>query len=208
METAAKHDAQLPRIMPPRHWRWLALCNDRGRPLRAPADFRPDSRLDTVISIHDAPNHQLKSSASDSQTAIEEELKNMRLNTFTVLAQLSERGFEMFNNRPLSQAAIRQTLRSGVGSDAGSVSFLSTETDGVPHTLAAEGSSNLFYYLFEDYVAASPLKTAVDILEKMVGCGTPGSSTVGRCANGDLQTDETGARQHGKSPVVCGRSVY
>lgn len=117
---------------------------------------------------------------------MEEELKNMRLNTFTVLAQLSERGFEMFNNRPLSQAAIRQTLRSGVGSDAGSVSFLSTETDGVPHALAAEGSSNLFYYLFEDYVAASPLKAAVDILEKMVGCGAPSFSTMGRCANGDV----------------------
>lgn len=104
---------------------------------------------------------------------MEEELKSMRLNTFTVLAQLSKCGFEMFDDRPLSQAAIRQTLRSGVGSDMGSVSFLSTETDGVPHALAAEGSSNLFYYLFEDYVAASPLKAAVDILEKMVGCGTP-----------------------------------
>lgn len=172
MATAAKPEAQLQIIMPPRHWRWLALCNDRGSLLCASVDLGPDGRLDTVISIHEAPSHKSKTSASDTDTAMEEELKNMRLNTFTVLAQLSERGFEMFNDRPLSQAAMRQTLRSGVGSDAGGVSFLSTETDDIPHALAAEGSSKLFNYLFGDYVAASPLKAAVDIVEKMVGLGT------------------------------------
>ncbi|KAK8048560.1 hypothetical protein PG994_010290 [Apiospora phragmitis] len=109
-------------IIPPRHYRWLAVCYDS-----------------TVISIHDQPNCEAPEGEKARRAA---EIKSMRSNTSTVLIQLSQLGFQRFEDQPLSQAAVRQSLQA-MSHHPG---------------MAAEGTSNLFYYLFEDYVAAVPLR--------------------------------------------------
>lgn len=88
----------------------------------------------------------------------------MRSNISTVLIQLSELGFKRFEDQPHYQASVRQSLQAmshsreqGVGSTPDS-------------DLAAEGTSNLFYYLFEDYVAAVPLRLCARKLVDIVSC--------------------------------------
>lgn len=100
-----------------------------------------------------------------------EELKNMRANTLDVLLQLSQKGFDLYKRKPLSLNSVRRPLSKLNGRDR--PDFARRETGmslagGESVNLADEGTSNLFYYLFEDYVAAEPLKTAERKLEQMV----------------------------------------
>lgn len=147
----AQGDTQRRTLMPPRHWRWLALCNDN-----------------TVLSINEHPDYEIEK--HEANVLQEKELESMRQNTLSVLTQVSKHGFNHFKQKPLSQAAIRYALQ---------MSEEQIET-GLPRQdsilnqdisrrgdLAHEGTSNLFYYLFEDYVAAKPLKESGKILEEM-----------------------------------------
>ncbi|KXH62660.1 ADP-ribosylation factor [Colletotrichum salicis] len=98
-----------------------------------------------VVSFHETP------SSED-----EEELVNMRSNTTSVLCQLSNHGVEDFKRRLLSLKPVRQAMPR-------------SELDG---NTAREGSSNLFYYLFEDYSSALPvLKTSKNELGRLVKTG-------------------------------------
>jgi hypothetical protein len=101
-----------------------------------------------------------------------EELKNIRANTLDVLLQLSRKGFDLYKRKPLSLNSVRRPLSKWSTRDKPNLSRHETGmtfAHGVePVSLADEGTSNLFYYLFEDYVAAGPLKTAESKLEHMV----------------------------------------
>ncbi|KAK8140451.1 hypothetical protein PG984_000517 [Apiospora sp. TS-2023a] len=139
-------------IIPPRHYRWLAVCHDS-----------------TVISIHDKPDCEAPESEDAWRAA---EIQSMRSNISTVLIQLSELGFKRFEDQPHYQASVRQSLQAmshpwGRGGDSSD--------------LASEGTSNLFYYLFEDYVAAVPLRLCarklVDITPKILHSATRKSKT-------------------------------
>ncbi|KAK8032774.1 hypothetical protein PG991_002172 [Apiospora marii] len=121
----------------------------------------------TVISIHDKPDCEAPESENAWRAA---EIQNMRTNISTVLIQLSELGFKRFEDQPLSQASVRQSLQ------AMSHPREPGEDHTTPSDLAAEGTSNLFYYLFEDYVAAVPLRLCarklVDITPKILHSAT------------------------------------
>ncbi|OHE91758.1 ADP-ribosylation factor [Colletotrichum orchidophilum] len=90
-----------------------------------------------VVSFHETPS----SEQPDDDEWSKAELVNMRSNTISVLCQLSKHGVEDFEQRLLSLKPVRQALPR-------------SELDG---GTAREGSSNLFYYLFEDYSSALPV---------------------------------------------------
>lgn len=101
-----------------------------------------------------------------------EELRNIRANTLDVLLQLSKKGFDLYKRKPLSLNSVRRPLSKWHNHDRPALSRHESGMSFVhmaePVSLADEGTSNLFYYLFEDYVAAGPLKTAEYKLEQMV----------------------------------------
>ncbi|KAI6087872.1 hypothetical protein F4821DRAFT_235398 [Hypoxylon rubiginosum] len=140
-------------IMPPKHWQWLALCNDH-----------------TVLSIHERPSLEAVPEKENKANWHIQEFKFMRAHTLAVLLQLSVRGFELYKNNPLAQSSVRQSLRNSpptqpeISRHQSGVSFFNNSEIG---SLPDEGTSNLFYYLFEDYVAAGPLKAAEQELEEM-----------------------------------------
>ncbi|KAI1499677.1 hypothetical protein F5X99DRAFT_272086 [Biscogniauxia marginata] len=140
-------------ITPPRHWQWLTLCNDH-----------------TVLSIHEEPSFEPTPAGEDEQAWREEELKNIRSNTLNVLLQLSKQGFDLKKKKPLSLNSVRRPLSKWV-SDRPDLNRhetgMSFASNGEPVGLADEGTSNLFYYLFEDYEAAGPFKIAERKLEEM-----------------------------------------
>ncbi|KAI1079455.1 hypothetical protein F5B20DRAFT_165399 [Whalleya microplaca] len=146
-------DQRIGSIMPPKHWQWLVLCNDC-----------------TVLSIHEAPTFEPAPEKEEEQRWQDEELKSIRSNTLNVLVQLSKQGYELFRNNPLAQSAIRETLSTEATDRPGlsrNQTGMSLDSNGQPVNLESEGTSNLFYYLFEDYVAAGPLKIAERRLKGM-----------------------------------------
>jgi hypothetical protein len=80
---------------------------------------------DTVLSLHEDPGP-----VSNTET-----LKSIRGNTLSVLAQLSHHGH--LSADPTSMQTVRQAL----------------ELDATQASTGIEGSSNLFYYLFDDWRA-------------------------------------------------------
>ncbi|KAI0548560.1 hypothetical protein F4679DRAFT_550050 [Xylaria curta] len=150
-----EHEYHSRSMMPPKHWQWLTLCNDH-----------------TVLSIHEQPSFEPVPDKEDPIKWEKEELKNMRANTLDVLLQLSRKGFDLYKRKPLSLNSVRRPLskwhaRDRPGMNRHETGMSSFATGGEPVSLADEGTSNLFYYLFEDYVAAGPLKTAEKKLEQM-----------------------------------------
>lgn len=127
---------------------------------------------DTVLSIHEQPSFETVPDKEDADKWKHEELKNMRANTLNVLLQLSRQGFDLYKRKPLSLNSVRRPLSKWHARDRPSISRYETgmsfASGREPVSLADEGTSNLFYYLFEDYVAAGPLKTAEKKLEQMV----------------------------------------
>lgn len=100
-----------------------------------------------------------------------EEFRHLRAHTLDVLLQLSAQGFDRYRENPLAQSSVRAPLgklptnRPDLDRQASIMSVFHNSEVG---SLADEGTSNLFYYLFEDYVAAGPLKAAEEELEEMV----------------------------------------
>ncbi|KAF3016733.1 hypothetical protein E8E14_001801 [Neopestalotiopsis sp. 37M] len=144
-------------FLPPKHWLWLVLCDDH-----------------TVITLNESPDLEAAPKGREGEAGDwkQELLKNMRANCLDVLIQQSKHGMSEYEQRPLSQNSIRQawskTLeRSGkpslsrINSDVGPVES-SPDT-----TLEDDATSSLFYYLFEDYSAAGPLKEAGRILDDL-----------------------------------------
>ncbi|KAI0542912.1 hypothetical protein GGR58DRAFT_450011 [Xylaria digitata] len=148
------HEFQNKSMMPPKHWQWLTICNDH-----------------TVLSIHEQPSFEPVPENENEDEWKAEELRNMRANTLDVLLQLSRKGFDLYKRKPLSLNSVRRPLSKWNSRDRPNLdrheTGMSFAITGEPVSLADEGTSNLFYYLFEDYVAAGPLKTAERKLEQM-----------------------------------------
>lgn len=133
-------------LVPPKHWSWFVLCNDS----KSCAHGTEDQALtepDTVISFHEAACYEDAKripAGEDHGRWRRAELKNMRANTLKVLRQLSKCGLQEDRNKIMHLTAVRHPLmvqRPG-----------QTVIPQIRH--AIEGSSNLFYYLFEDYSGA------------------------------------------------------
>ncbi|KAI2635024.1 hypothetical protein GGS21DRAFT_490233 [Xylaria nigripes] len=148
------HEHSSKSMMPPKHWQWLTLCDDH-----------------TVLSIHEPPMFEPVPEREDPDKWRAQELKNMRANIVDVLLQLSQKGFDMYKKKPLSLNSVRRPLSIWHARHVQSHKELETGTSPKSKvgsvSLADEGTSNLFYYLFEDYAAAEPLKTAEHKLEQM-----------------------------------------
>ncbi|GAP90467.1 putative adp-ribosylation factor protein [Rosellinia necatrix] len=148
------HESHPRSMMPPKHWQWLTLCNDH-----------------TVLSIHEKPPFDISPDKGTLDENDAEELRNIRGNTLDVLLQLSKCGFDLYKRKPLSLNSVRRPLSKWDDRERPNIDRRDTGTAFVtgdePISLADEGTSNLFYYLFEDYVAAGPLKTAEKKLEQM-----------------------------------------
>ena len=143
--------------MPPKHWAWYALCFDK-------LSGKPDP--DTVITFHEAAYYSVPPSGENTDRWQKDELELIRSNTAKVLLQLSNCGVAAFEKNITQLASVRVHLRevdqsrSGRRTDGG-VSRVSTVQFDIPShkvdELELEGSSNLFYYLFEDYTPTIPI---------------------------------------------------
>ncbi|ETS87535.1 hypothetical protein PFICI_01363 [Pestalotiopsis fici W106-1] len=142
-------------FLPPKHWLWLVLCDDH-----------------TVITLNESPDLEAAPKELDAGRWKQDQLRNMRQNSLDVLIQQSTHGMSLYENLPLSQNSIRQAWsdalqRSGkaelgrVNSDFAPIESNPTSTP------EDDATSSLFYYLFEDYSAAGPLKEAGRILEDL-----------------------------------------
>ncbi|KAI2466387.1 hypothetical protein F4781DRAFT_405962 [Annulohypoxylon bovei var. microspora] len=137
-------------IMPPKHWQWLALCNNH-----------------TVLSIHEKPLFEPVPEKEDKETWRDEEFTSMRAHILDILRQLSTIGFDLYKANPLAQSSVRESLPNARQDLSRTQSGVSVFNNSETGSLADEGTSNLFYYLFEDYVAAGPLKAAEEELDEM-----------------------------------------
>ncbi|KAI1870061.1 hypothetical protein JX265_006231 [Neoarthrinium moseri] len=147
------------KFMPPQHWLWLTLCDDH-----------------TVITFHENPTIEpLPSKGWNIDEWRSAQIKSMRENSLNVLIQQSKHGIDLFKHRPLSQSSIREVLKQAQDrKDSGRPVELSRVHSDMPllesdpgTTIEAEGTSRLFFYLFEDYAAAEPLRDAKMIMEEM-----------------------------------------
>ena len=107
-----------------RLWSWLVLCDDS---MKSQSSYERQLLIvtDTVMSLHEDPGPVNGTEA----------LRSLRGNTFNVLSQLSTLGH--LSADPTSMITVRQAL----GLDAAAANA------------GIEGSSNLFYYLFDDWRA-------------------------------------------------------
>ncbi|KAH6660561.1 hypothetical protein BKA67DRAFT_641640 [Truncatella angustata] len=144
-------------FMPPKHWLWLVLCDDH-----------------TVITLHEGPVLEAVPEGWKKEEWDRAQYKSMRANSLDVLLQQSQRGMSLYEQRPLSQNSIRQALKKSLDRQSSSKPGMSrVHSDVAPietapnTTLEDEGTSSLFYYLFEDYSATGPLKAAGKILEEL-----------------------------------------
>ena len=105
--------------------------------------------LDTVLSFHEAVRHEAVPEGEDKAKWRMRELEIMRSNTLKVLRQLSKCGQQEYKTKIIEMISVRQPLID-------------------KHPI--EGSSNLFYYLFEDYAAAVEVLNASKLrLDHLVG---------------------------------------
>jgi hypothetical protein len=145
-------------LVPPKHWAWYALCFDpKSDDVTAP---------DTVVTFHEAPYYNPPRGEEDRVGWDEKELSSMRTNTRKVLLQLSVCGIKEYQEDILELTAVRAPLMEKRGTLA--LNRASTLNSDNAH-MYLEGSSNLFYYLFEDYGAAiSILNESREMLEILV----------------------------------------
>lgn len=134
---------------------------------------------DTVITFHESPVLEPAPAGADPDDWKAAQIKNMRANSLDVLLQQSVCGIELYKKRPLSQNSIREALGQVIAGVDPSKPELSRVHSDIPPlgstpgiSLEDEGTSRLFYYLFEDYAAAGPLKAARMILEDIVSVPT------------------------------------
>lgn len=119
-----------------------------------------------MISIHETPNYDVPPSKDiDRGKWREEELANMRKNTKDLLFQLSRPGMDHYRHRVSSQKGVRSDLLTSIHWGP----LPTARTTIMESSLPVDASSNLFFYLFEDYSAAtSILSMSNDVLVKLV----------------------------------------
>lgn len=120
-----------------------------------------------MISIHETPNYEVhRCKDAERQKWKAEELVNMRKNTKDLLFQLSRPGMDHYRHRVSSQKGVRSDLLTIT--HRGPLPMARTTI--MESSLAVDAASNLFFYLFEDYSAAtSILSMSNDVLARLVG---------------------------------------
>lgn len=103
----------------------------------------------------------------------QKELESMRSNAVGILCQLSERGIDEFKDNVIGLKSVRDTMKPDHG-PGGSMRRTGSDVETTSRSDSqVEGSSNLFYYLFEDYGgAAAILETSKKIVSNLV-CWIP-----------------------------------
>jgi hypothetical protein len=131
--------------------------------------------IDTVVSFHEAPTLENTPRGVDADIWRKGQIQSMRYNVLNVLLQQSSQGSKLYEQKPLSQNSIRLALKEALersDPDRPELGRIHSDLPILPHSrsraVGDEGTSNLFYYLFEDYTAAGPLKAAGKILEEIV----------------------------------------
>ncbi|CAN8099062.1 unnamed protein product [Discula destructiva] len=128
-------------LVPPKHWAWYVLTNEG-----------------TVISFHETPNYEgPKERDVDVKEWENLELESMRKNTRDLLHQLSVHGMQSYKARVSASKGVRSDLSSTNTTQRGPLSTFRTAV--LESSLIVDGSANLFYYLFEDYTAATSILT-------------------------------------------------
>lgn len=119
-----------------------------------------------MISIHETPNYEIpRKKDVDLQVWKAEELRNMRKNTRDLLCQLSKPGMRHYINRVSAQKGVRSDLLKTIHRGP----LPAARTTALESSLTVDASANLFYYLFEDYTAAtSILSLSDDVLARLV----------------------------------------
>lgn len=110
----------------------------------------------TVVSFHESPNYE---DLTEKNVNVEKwkafQLHSMRKNTRDLLHQLSKHGMKSYKTRVSASKGVRSDLISTSQPDALPTSR--TTTLGLESSLTVDASANLFYYLFEDYTAATSI---------------------------------------------------
>ncbi|PSR81608.1 hypothetical protein BD289DRAFT_454739 [Coniella lustricola] len=126
-------------FVPPKHWAWYILTNQG-----------------TVISIHEDPAYgQYKGSEAEQDKVKAKELANMRKNTRDLLHQLSKPGMKEYKRRVSARKGVRSDLIHSHNSRHGPLP--SSRTAFLESSVTVDAAANLFYYLFEDYTAATSI---------------------------------------------------
>lgn len=118
-----------------RVWSWLILCDD-GKNGTNPSRTLANPSLATVISLHE--DAYLDNADGKYMAAIRGHIMN-------VLRQLSTQSLKDSKEVPMSMVSIR----------------MSPKSDDVQSDYASELSSNLFYYLFDNWQGALTLLTTI-----------------------------------------------
>ena len=135
----------------------------------------------------------------------------MRSNTVKVLSQLSSFGKTAYEKNITQLASVRQHLEEtadvGRFREAGDRRVPATSLEIPIHDVTSvevEGSSNLFYYLFEDYTATMPiLIESKKKLDELVGVAAlPNKLPHTQPANSVL------SKARSRSPDRCRFSIY
>ena len=131
---------------------------------------------DTVVSVQAAPFYERAPEGADEAEWQKKELRKMRRNVKSAMLQLSMRGYRKYEGKIARIKLVRPAL-SGSWDEHGLNRASSALTEPAEYELAIDGSSNLFYYLFEDYEAAMPiLRKSKRILDDLVS-GSPTTMT-------------------------------
>ncbi|KAI1244097.1 hypothetical protein MGN70_013966 [Eutypa lata] len=122
---------------------------------------------DTVLSFHEQPAIETAPSPEEQRQWDVDNLKSMRANMLSVLSQISTHDSSKRDKQPnpLTQSSIRKALQALEAKKAKRSRPIPPKD--LTQILAQEGASNLFYYLFEDYAAASPFQEARDTLAEL-----------------------------------------
>lgn len=111
--------------------------------------------LGTVISIHETPNFEIPSRKGvDALAWRAKELRNIRKNTYDLLSQLSGPGMDKYQYRTMSQKGVRSDLGLRRQHSHSGTFPRTTVTES---SIVVDASSNLFFYLFEDYSVATKI---------------------------------------------------
>lgn len=172
----SRADIELTSGVPPKHWCWLIICDDNIPPHEEVAreSCNPRSNF-TVISIHEDPFSEdlpnvVPTDIKREFKAIE--LESMRRGTMMVLRQLSSVPGPDIDTHALNLKTIRKTNKFPMSDDITKHASTNTQMTSNSESEGLKLASNLFYYLFEDYLSAAPLliesKEAIDELQAAV----------------------------------------
>lgn len=122
-----------------------------------------------MISIHEDPDYGDYKDAEAEKHKVKE-LVNKRKNTRDLLHQLSKPGMAKYERRVSARKGVRSDMFHTLDGHGGPLP--SARTTYLESSVTVDAAANLFYYLFEDYTAAtSILSDSSRVLAKLVSDG-------------------------------------